>query len=257
MNCANPNCDHTLTTGKKLFCSEQCKKSVQNKRYLQKLKGYRDRAINGFEAGESTADEINETMEKENNENDFRMQILQPASNMPSPSKDPVVSFFIHDYKEKLNSAIREIDKRDDKIERLNEIVREKEKEIDSLNRAIDKMEDDKEKGNGLGGLLEGFKDESGSINWMGVSQVVEGLGKGAAALMGRGVPVAVDGLEGVDPSAMPHVKAFADWYVKQNTSMKQQVWTIIEAISNKPNLIMPILNIVNNGNTIRSVAGQ
>lgn len=221
---------------------------MQNKRYRMSLNGLHKNQQN-------ETDMENHEQHQKSDGNSFKMSIINPSQGMPSPSNDPTITYFIHDLKERLNMAIKEIDKWQDRAEANNEKVQEKQREIDDLKRSIEKMEDAKNAKSGMSEMLDGFRDEGGQLDLAGLGQLVKGAGEGFAAVMkkGTGVPSQLTGLEtDMPPEIKEYVTHFATWFGGIDSGQRKMAWNIINAMATSPEIGLQFQNIIQNDSSIR-----
>lgn len=222
---------------------------MQNRRSKKAVK-WRNNQLSGTE--------MENQEEQPSNGNNFKMSILNPTQGMPSPSNDPTITYFIHDLKERLNMAIKEVDKWQDKAEANNEKIQDKQREIDDLKRSIEKMESEKNAKSGISEMLDGFRDEGGSIDLAGLGQLVKGAGEGLSAIMkkGNGVPSQLTGLEpDMPPEIKEYVTHFATWFGGIDHAQRKIVWNIINTMASSPEIVLQFSKIVQDGNTTRQAA--
>lgn len=251
--CANPNCKNTVSETRQqagsVTCSWKCTRYLHNKRYRDKKKGL----------GE-ISDQQNLTMNPMENENqntkskeeNFALKILAPgSSSMPSPSNDPTITYFIHDLKEKLSLAVREIDKWQDKAENLKEKVLDKDREIADLKHSIEKMQDERNAKSGLSGILDDLRNENGAIDFAGLGQmassIISSLKTSSPSQQLTGMQVPDDVKEFVEP--------IAAWMASLQPEQRENAWTVINAMATNTEYISYFINSLQNGQNVRKAA--
>ncbi|MCK5700230.1 MAG: hypothetical protein KAI29_03730, partial [Cyclobacteriaceae bacterium] len=248
--CKNPDCDNLIPEGKKLYCSESCKRTAQNKRAWVKKTN-----LGGLTASEEI--QHNEIHMENSNQESFGLQLLNPGAGMPVPKDPASVQYALFEYKSKLDMAIAEVRRLMDKDETNKEKIREKEREVDDLKRTIEKMEGEKNAKSGIGQVLDGFRDEGGQLDMAGLGQLVKGAGEGLAAVMNKGAsaPSQLTGLDAEKPAEIKeHVTAFTNWFSGIDPQQRETAWSVINAMASSPELAIQFINIIQHAN-IRQTA--
>ena len=246
-NCANPKCQKSLPAGlrpNRIYCDRKCRKSAEHARIQAMI----DRARRNSLGEVSPTDQ--DDMEKEQ----LPASMLDMGS-APLPSThNQYLDHLMSLMQENNRRAVEELRNKEGRIESLSRSVIEKDKQIDALNREVERLEERKEDKGGLGGLLENFKDNEGKMDWMGVSTVLQGLATGASTLLGRG-PVPMAGTPEIPLEVSQEVHAFADWFVRQPMEVRQNAWSVIQAMSFQPEIIATLLNVVHHAPQSKTAA--
>lgn len=243
--CLNPGCENPIPPDSnkfRVYCCEPCRRQAGNGRSRPK----KNKHLSGLEQQNQQIME-NEKQERDDN---FALSIISPSTNMPEVSKDGTVQWIIYDLKGKLESAIKEITKWQDRTDAAKDRIIDKEKEISDLKRSIEKMENERDSKSGLGGILDELKDDQGSIDFAGMGTMINGVITGIGSLAkGAAAPSQLVGQDpGVPAEIGEHVSAFTSWFAGLNEEQRTTAWAIINAMASDPSISITFLNILQNG---------